>query len=318
MRQGIDQEILNQVVDRYRLKMDDLNFIGGFNNYVYEYQKDSNSYILRIAKDSLRDPGAIRGEVDWINYLYNQGLNVCYAINSARNNLVEVMETEEHNYSIVAFIKAQGRRPTDQDWNKNLFYKMGQLVGKMHNLTKDYQPTRSRDKRPEWDDELDNFIAKHRKLLDIDILDKFNELRQYPEGFSKDKDSYGLVHCDVHAGNFFIGNTGQLQLFDFDDSQYSWYVEDIAMALFYGIFDKGQEKKDIEEAQYFYNHFMDGYSSQNSIDKKWLKEIPYFLKQREINLYIAFMGAGMLNVEFMKDRRFLIENDIPYIDINFV
>jgi Ser/Thr protein kinase RdoA (MazF antagonist) len=77
-------------------------------------------------------------------------------------------------------------------------------------------------------------------------------------------------------------------------------------------------------AQEFMCHFLQGYARENRIDAVWLKEIPYFLKLREIDLYaIIHRSFDVNNLDdpwvagFMRGRKERIENDVPYLDLDF-
>jgi len=68
---------------------------------------------------------------------------------------------------------------------------------------------------------------------------------------------------------------------------------------------------------------MEGYSRENALDVSWLQQIPYFLKLREIDLYIIIHRSFDINdldpwcTSYMKNRRQKIENDVPFVDIDF-
>ena len=68
---------------------------------------------------------------------------------------------------------------------------------------------------------------------------------------------------------------------------------------------------------------MKGYNSQYQLEEKWLREIPYFLKLREIDLY-AVIHRSFNETEydnwcraFMAGRREKIENNQPFADFDF-
>jgi Ser/Thr protein kinase RdoA (MazF antagonist) len=76
--------------------------------------------------------------------------------------------------------------------------------------------------------------------------------------------------------------------------------------------------------QEFMGHFLRGYVKASPLDAKWLREIPYFLKLREMELYAVVYRDFDLNhiddwwiARFMKDRKARIENDMPFIDYDF-
>lgn len=68
---------------------------------------------------------------------------------------------------------------------------------------------------------------------------------------------------------------------------------------------------------------MEGYSRENTLDNKWLQEIPTFLKHREIDLYTVIHRSLDVNnlqgwvKDFMTNRKYRIEHNVPYVDMNF-
>jgi hypothetical protein len=67
-----------------------------------------------------------------------------------------------------------------------------------------------------------------------------------------------------------------------------------------------------------------GYSREKRLTPHWLNQIPFFLKQREIDLYAlihrSFDVATLADpwcLRFMHDRKRRIEQGIPYVDYDF-
>ncbi|WP_430022355.1 phosphotransferase [Paenibacillus sp. MABNR03] len=64
------------------------------------------------------------------------------------------------------------------------------------------------------------------------ILIALDELKVQLASLPVNADNFGLIHGDINVGNFTIDEDGGITLFDFDECQYSWYVEDIAIQLY--------------------------------------------------------------------------------------
>lgn len=323
IQEAFTSEILQKAARKYGVNQEEVRKLGGFESFIFEYDRANKTFVLRISHESHRSAEQVKGEIRWINYLAGNGLSVSKAVASDNGKFVEVIDANDGYFTAVSFEKAKGHPPGKADWNKQLFRQMGGMIGKMHALTRHYQPSDERCRRPEWHEDLDDFARKFLDPNESIIVEKFRAIKEYPLRFSKQADEYGLIHVDFHRGNFFV-EKGRITLFDFDDCQYSWFAEDLAMVLFYAISPDCRSKRDMEFARRFYDAFMDGYSSENTIDHKWLKEIPYFLRQREINVYLALKASVSENDEFtgwsrefMDNRRYKIENDFPYADLAF-
>lgn len=132
---------------------------------------------------------------------------------------------------------------------------------------------------------------------------------------------YGLIHQDVHTGNLLVDKSGNMVLFDFDDCAHSWFVNDIAIVLFYAVMGM---KDRIAFTREFMQHFMRGYRKENGMEADRLQVIPHFLKLREIDLYAIIHRSFDVNKlddpwceRYMKGRKQRIENGVPYIDFDF-
>jgi Ser/Thr protein kinase RdoA (MazF antagonist) len=151
-----------------------------------------------------------------------------------------------------------------------------------------------------------------------------NLINKIQDNILKDENSYGLVHGDIGVGNFLVNDEGIITLFDFDEAQYSWFIEDIAIQLYYFVYVYGGEegKKNREsQTHLFMAHFLKGYKEENFFDKNWLKQIPLFLQLREIIVYTGcyrswdFSNLNQWSIDWLKESKIRIENNEPVVNI---
>ena len=77
-------------------------------------------------------------------------------------------------------------------------------------------------------------------------------------------------------------------------------------------------------SRHFFPLFWKGYSKEFQLEKRWLSEMPYFFKLREIDLYAVIErdtnwrtdGNAWLS-NYMEGRRERILNELPYVDVDF-
>lgn len=308
-------------MQRFDVKPESIKSLDRFENYIYEFSRDDGEFILRTGHSLRRTPEMIAGEVDWINYLAEGGANVSRAILSKNDQLVEAIDDGHGGqFLATAFVKAPGNMLPHKDWTSEFVQHYGQVIGRLHALTKAYVPADSAWRRPAWDAPGNLDLEDWLSPSDAGVLAKFQELMPHFEMLSKDGDGYGLIHQDAHGANFYV-HEGQITLFDFDDCVYGWFIYDIAMVLFYAAM--WQEDK-AAFAQEFMSDFLRGYSRENQLDSKWLKEIPHFLKLREIDLYaVIHRSKDVENLDdpwcegYLKGRKERIEADVPYIEFEW-
>jgi Ser/Thr protein kinase RdoA (MazF antagonist) len=314
--------ILQEALARYHVAADQFQPLGGFESFIYGFERSSKSYILRLSHSSRRSEALIHGEVDWINYLADGGTSVSRAVLSAEGNLVEPIDDgSSGTFLATAFEKAPGQPPWAVGWTPDLFETYGRLLGKMHALTRRYKPSQPAWQRPHWDDAPMQDFHQFLPASEAIVLEKHTALLDYLRTLPRDSASYGLIHFDAHEANLFIDPQGRITLFDFDDCAYNWFVTDLAIVLFYIV--RGKEDE-VAFARAFMPHFLRGYSRENRLDPGWLREIPHFLKQREIDLYAVVHRSFDVNnldhpwvARFMHNRQHRIEHDVPYLDIDF-
>lgn len=319
--------ILHEAMRRYGIAPDHIQPLDAFESFIYEFERDGVGYILRIGHTIRKSEALICGEVDWINHLARGGVSVAGAIPSGVGKLVETIEDGQGGqFLVTAFTKARGGKPWEVGWSPAKYAEYGRLIGKMHALAVGYHPPDPAWKRPEWDDIEMQFVDRYLPASEIIAHEKYRRLYAYLSSLPKDALAYGLIHQDAHQNNFFMDGEGTLTLFDFDDCAYSWFVSDIAIVLFYIALDFDELGFATIEAftADFMPHFLRGYREAYTLDPKWLKEIPHFLKLRELELYAVVYRDFDVNAiddpwiaNFMRGRKARIEAGLPYIDFDF-
>ena len=314
--------ILREAMNRYGINQGEIKLLDGFESYMYEFTRNGNGYILRIGHSLRRNAELISGEVDWINYLDRGGASVSRAVNSVGGRLVESIEDLHGDcFLATAFEKAPGGPPRKEHWNSELYQRYGKLIGRMHALSKEYEPSNSTWKRPDWDSPIIGEIDAWLPPSEAAVLEKHHRLYDDLRSLPQDGETYGLIHQDAHAGNFFVDHEGCITLFDFDDCCYSWYMNDIAIVLFYAVI--GQEDP-VSFIHSFMKPFLQGYSTENLVDISWFEQIPHFLKMREIDLYaVIHRSFDVENItdpwvsSYMEGRRDRIMADVPFVNFDW-
>jgi Ser/Thr protein kinase RdoA (MazF antagonist) len=323
IKERFSDDILRKALRCYGVTDNQVQLLDGFESFIYAFTDDTGEYILRISHSFRRSVAQIFGEADWINYLVDGGASASGAIFSMNGKLVEAID-DGHGGQFLAtvFFKAPGTFADEIGWNTTLYEQYGRALGKMHALTKDYTPAKPEWKRPEWDS--DGMLEIEAWLPDTEsiAIDRYWKVKAQIDALPRDQQSYGLIHQDAHADNFFVDDAGNLTFFDFDDCVYGWFIYDIAVVLFY----KAMWAED--RAAYtheFMSHFLRGYAQENRLDPMWLQFIPQFLKVREIDQYAVIHRSYDVNhlenawdAGYMKNRKTLIESDAPYIDFDFM
>ena len=344
IRDRFNDRVLAEAMERYGIAEGDIELLDGFESFMYQfwhegelgrgretgpsveetgprgekYGRAGGEYILRLGHSRRRTPDLIRGEVDWINFLAQGGAGVARAVASQNGNLVEVIADDKDGAFLAsAFVKARGGHVWDRGgWTDERIASYGKLLGRIHALSKNYTVANEAWRRPNWEDDQYSLDLP----LEPVMAENLDEVMEHLLALPRDRDSYGMIHQDAHAGNFFVDDDGHITLFDFDDCVYGHFAYDLAMVLFYAVTNREDAA---EFAAGFWPKFMDGYYQEIELDTAWQKEIPHFMKLREIDLYAMLMRdyeliKGDAWIEsFLDGRRQRIVAGLPYLDMAF-
>jgi Ser/Thr protein kinase RdoA (MazF antagonist) len=260
----------------------------GGRNVVYTCEKEgADAQIIRIAFLNDRSRGDFLGEVEYIRYLFEHGGSVSDVINSRKGNLLEEITFHNHTFFICLFSKAKGKMLVENNYQyregapiTEYYYNCGKVLGKMHALSKGYTPVH---RRHSFFDRfnagyIDNLIPDSLSLL----KEKMVRLLTSLEELDRNLESFGMIHFDYNDGNYSIDfDTGQITVYDFDNSCFCWYLFDLAALWTHGVGwtqfepDATKRKKFMDD---YYEVVLKGYRSETAIELSMLDKLPLFIQ----------------------------------------
>jgi Ser/Thr protein kinase RdoA (MazF antagonist) len=311
-----------EALRRFHIKEEDLKALGGFESFLYEYPRDGKAAVLRVSHTARYSLLPMLGELDFLRYLGEHRANVAAPLPSPSGTWLEAIDDgQDGQFLVTAFEKAAGAHQRS-DWSDEFMQHYGETMGRLHRLSSGYSPSNPDWTRGTWDAPKALNYDEWLLGFDAEVHEKFLANLAYLRALPQDSQSYGMIHQDAHAGNFYVQD-GKITLFDFADCCYGYFVNDVAMVLFYLLTD--QPKADPAAfIRHFFSQFWKGYSKEFSLEKRWLRELPYFFKLREIDLYAVIErdmdwrnGKNAWLSNYMQGRREKIMNNLPYIDVDF-
>ncbi|UCG03745.1 MAG: phosphotransferase [Candidatus Heimdallarchaeota archaeon] len=315
----MNPKVAQELSDKFCLKWDvdssTLSFLRGFENQVYSFKKDGLNYILRVGHSNHMSHDLVQAEMDWIAFLHNHGIPVPKPLVSLDGKLVEKFVVENDYFNVIALEKIPGNHLDFQQpraWSEEIIYQWGKIIGKMHALSKEYITKNNR--RYDFNPTatlVEEMIPNEPNDIKSKIIEIFQSLKSLP----KTKDSYGLVHSDLHPGNFLIRNKAITGILDFDRTCYKWFISEIAVALYYPLYhsplnaDKNQQEDFLLN---FIPKFWEGYKSENFLDSQWLSTLNTFVKVRDAILFLYFPRSQAQALDHIKSR---LMNEESYVNL---
>lgn len=273
-----------------------LQLIRGNENWVYS--QDGSDLIFRFTANYHRSEQKLLAELEWVYFLKQNNCRVVSTVESTQRKLVHALS---EMWCVVVFKKMDGRALTNaDDFSPELIYNWGRTIGRLHVCTKKYQPTSSFLRR-DWDKD-DGFELAQQMLSVVGsdhavvkiFLNCVEQIRKLP----KNTETFGLIHADIHHGNFFVTDDKDLTIFDFDDAIYAYFLFDLAVPLemMEICYRSGRWNKNLRIHQ---KEFLNGYTSENTIPDITPELLELFVRYRCAHLFL--WGASRIHLKRTND-----------------
>jgi len=307
----VSNDLLKFAAKAYDFNEETLYFISDSTNQIYTFNKDGKAYILRFSERPAEKFGETKAEMDWLYYLAKNNVNVALPLESGSSELAVSTRQDGKNFVITSFETVKGTfwdKNDPERWNANIFRNWGKVMGDIHRLTKDFKSI-GNNARGVFDGRFSlRDSVKSCPSVNMIVEDLIKEMMALP----KDKDSYGLIHNDIHQWNFYIDGDS-INVFDFDDSLYGWFALDIGIALYHGLWWGRKNDAGHDFTVEIISGFIDGYLSSNHLSDFWLSKIPLFMKFRQICKFSWFFNPESADGH-QRERIRNIENGILFSD----
>lgn len=241
-------------------------------NFVYRYKNKGNKLYLRFSLEGDQTLGQIEAELDFMNYLAQNGYPTVVPILSMQGRSIERVTTSDGSYIGVVFSDAMGASLDYEQMNGSQLVEWGKSLGNLHVWSKSYVPQVL--KRRNWQDVLNDIAAAlERHPYEKEAMIELANLSNWLQSLTQSNHEYGLIHYDFQLDNvFWQANHSPFHVIDFDDSMYHWYAMDIVAALA-DLYDH-PERDSSQEVEYF----LSGYTEVCPFDQKMREHFPRFLR----------------------------------------
>lgn len=300
----------------------------GGRNVVYTCEQEGcESLILRVSFLPDRKREDYIAELEYVRYLFENGASVSNVVSSKKGFLLEEITYDEHTFFVCMFVKAKGKLLVENHYQyregvplTEYYYNSGKVLGKMHQLSKGYTPVHRRHHLIDnySGEYIDNLVPESFPLLKEKMVELLNTL----QGLDTNQETFGMIHFDYNDGNYSIDfDTGQITVYDFDNSCFGWYMYDLADLWTHGVgwvqFEPDADKRRQFMDDYFQNALA-GYTSETKIEDSMLEKLPLFIQVTLLeNILGQFEEMQRAGEEPEADEALLylikcLEEDIPY------
>ncbi|MDT3426399.1 Ser/Thr protein kinase RdoA (MazF antagonist) [Paenibacillus forsythiae] len=267
-----------------------LKFWRASSNFVYVFDRNGVRHYLRFIHEEDNTAGNIQAELDFMQYLLDQGYPTVAPVRSINGAWMEKVLTASGLYYGVVFEQAKGKHIPLEQMSDIQFEEWGRSLAELHLLSEKYTPQAP---YKSWQDAL-AFVSSvlRRYPHEAGLRQELERLREQLSELPAGAGHTGLIHYDFETDNIFYDDEEQRYCaIDFDDAMIHWYMMDVASAV------SDLYEQDGEEGSRRIGQFLTGYRSIKALDEKYLSL--RFIFQKFADLY---MFARLLrSVEDMDD-----------------
>lgn len=203
---------------------------------------DGNEIIIRVGRSGYSSKEEISSEMVWVQALIDEKvLNTANPVKTISNEYVATMHTKSgQERMVVAFEKLEGSQPDVGQANILYWFELiGEVTAKLHKQAKSW-------KKPEWFTrrfwDYDGIIGEHafwgswKDAIGLTsdgykIVEKaLAKVKPIIDNYGITKDNFGVIHSDIRSTNLLL-HEDKVQIIDFDDMGYGWYLFDCAATL---------------------------------------------------------------------------------------
>lgn len=305
---------LLKVIQRYypRIGATTCELMGLGCNDHYRIKAKRQDYAFRLYRLAWWPEQEVDEELRMLEIMHRKQLNVCKPVrNVNKQRYIKVNAPEGTRFgALFSFIPGEHLGFRLGSGNQRLV-RLGNLVADMHTITDTIKQPIQR-----WTIGFDNVVNRflenapivlgHREK-DLKYLHKLGkQLEEVILGQPDGAFNFGLCHGDLHVHNVMLQPDGDLALFDFDWSGYSWRAYDLATVCW----ALARNKKSMSQ----WRAFLRGYMQQRKLTRQEKKYLPWFVIFRHFE-YLNFqlsmrkhIGTAWLNdayydfhLKFFKD-----------------
>ncbi len=297
-----DKGSLNDWLQRFRIS----------SNAIYPFEAKGELYFLRLAPVSEKLEKNIYGELEFINYLIQNGYPALKPVAAKNNKTVVLLDTEWGKYYASVFSCVPGIPIEDTDFDDAVMYAYGKALGQLHNLSAKFKPNTAK-----WDyrealswikEKLDKYEAP------MTVIREYEKICNQIQDITVNVDNYGLVHYDFEPDNVFYDEQNEnVAVIDFDDGMYNFYAVDIEQAL-----DAISGEIGPEKAVHAEEKFMEGYRSEHVFTKEMEQMRP--LMRRFCNLYGYTRKLRCLSDKFDEEPEWVaqLREKLNHVNENYI
>ena len=235
------RQLADAVLEKFGFNQYLLTFLQHLVNTTFRLDCNRGRFLVRIHRARRR--AAVASELAWLEALAQETtVPVQIPQHSLNGKMIVIGEQigvpEPYPVTVLSWLEGQ-ILPQDRR-SPHHFYRLGQLVAKLHHHAQHWTPSFELD-RPFYDSTSvlrsdsvfgENGVTDTQLPEDVrgDLQTLFEQLQEVERRLGKSPNQFGLIHSDLSFGNVLFTSDEVLPI-DFDDCGFGYYLYDLAVIL---------------------------------------------------------------------------------------
>ncbi len=229
------RKLADAPLEKFGFKQYQLTFLQHLVNTTFRLDCNRGQFLVRIHRAKTRS--AVASELTWLDALaHGTTVSVQTPQRSPDGKMIVLGEhigvSEPYPVTVLSWL--DGQILTQDQRSPHHFYRLGQLVSKLHHHAQHWTPSV----------ELNRPIYDAASVLEFDVASR-NQLPENVRGYlrmlhaqlqeveqhlGKSPERFGLIHSDLSFGNVLF-TADEVSPIDFDDCGFGYYLYDLAVIL---------------------------------------------------------------------------------------
>lgn len=279
-----DDALARAAAARFGISPDsELQFVRYGENTTFRLRTpDGEMFALRLNRPGYHTPAALRSELTWMAALRAAGIRTAVPVPGANGEEVQdAVDASGQTHTAMMFTWVEGV-PLSSLGASAPWERLGELMASVHAHARTW-PRPPGFTRPPWDAAA--LVGDAQRWGDPDpggvfapgdraaIYASRSEVARRLAAIGTDASCYGLIHGDLGFENVLVAE-GEPRMIDFDDCGESWFLHELAVALY-----PHEGRPGFDAAR---DALVRGYRRRGSLPDAMLAELPTFLMARRL------------------------------------
>jgi Ser/Thr protein kinase RdoA (MazF antagonist) len=274
-------------------------------NTTYRVTDGRRSLALRLGRPGYQSQAAMESEIAWMSALREHGIDTPAPVLGNNGQAVQLLRRPDGEVQLAVAFEWVDGVPLPEVEGPQPWRRLGEIMARVHEHSRAWSPPPGFT-RPAWD--LDALVGDSPRWGDPVPAGVWSErdrelilaaraaVRERLRRFGMPPTRFGLIHSDLGFENVLVQRDGKTVLIDFDDCGPSWYLYELASAL-YPL--EGTDAFAVSRA-----NLLEGYRGGGALAADEVAELPTFLMCRRLaTLGWMFTRAGTAHAERQRARR---------------